>query len=462
MGYKLGDRVALQSDLKNHFGTLPSGTICTIVSEPTGEENEILILRYGFNEQTKRPLIIGAGSSLLRKVTAEELSSANYKDLVARNFWVGEQYQVGRGTSFDDVEPGVIGVIKSIQLATNEFKDKLTFEFKGKNYTFDRSFVETYFDRFDPEVEKMMGEEIVIKGAERNYHLPGARMFINETIVSGDDKLEEGEIVIISHFDEPTSSYVVENMQGEKFYINKSLLTPILDAESLYTQFTTDQLVQDFYQVGRELIANEKISKHALLSNVIQPGDIVEILNFDNININALEDTFKVALNQNFDKPITLSYIDLKNFFDPIPIKNSNLTEATNDNLNQYEDTNEEFNFDVFKNDNKEQDEKILAENKTKTLEENDIEILDENKIKILESAAKLLENDKDCDCEEKEEELGLPITIHELSILDYRFKLNPQGFSIDGHDKVYSYNEIDNLIRALKELKKIGKNNNF
>jgi len=398
--YKTNDRVVLQSQFKAHFGIIPAGTICTIVSTPKGDENEILIMRSGFDANTGRPVLIGAAESLLRKVNEEDLRDADYKNLVAMNFWVGAKFKTGYATSFEDVGPGEIGTIEKIKLAPNESKDFIIFSFNGKQHGFERSFVENYMDKYDEEVEEMFGEEMNLKDMPRNYYLPGARMIHNNE-----------EIVILQYSSADENLYVIETMFHEELEVEKDTLTPILSAEN-FLSYQEEDVVQLYYRTGSQFIATEDISNHAILKSKIKQNDVIEILHNNGVNINAFEDSFKVVVNEEFTHPINVSYLDLKMFFKPH-------IQASNDNEEVEEEIN--FDFDAFKKDQ------------------------EQAKIDLFKKI------------EESQDIITTVVKVMDVEIYGFRFKVDEKQkdrFTIDGQDKKYLFDEIDYLIAALEKLK--------
>lgn len=409
MTYKIFDRVILQSDLKNNHHDdnseiTPAGTILTIVTEPKGTENEILILRKG--TENERPIIIGAAVSLLRKVTQDELDNDvlhDYRDLTSHKFWIGQKYKVGYGTSFEGIKSGAVGKIVSAKLAENEMNDMLYLRFgNSKEYSFERNFVEKCFDFYDEEVEKMMGEEINFSDQPRNYHIPGARMIY-----------QNKEFVIINKVieSEDEKNYEVETLNHENLIVKKKDLTPIINAEQLF-QYKEEELVQKNYRTNSVLRAKESISKHALLNKSIKLNDIIEILHVDCFNIDVNDDIYQIVINAKFDKPITVSYRDLKNHFEHLIVTAGDAKELDEFDINA--------EFDVFINNDQTDEIQGHVENSLET------------------------------------ESTNLQIEFHELSILGYRFKIENNEFILNGHS--YTFNEIDNLVKALNEIKKFGK----
>lgn len=438
MGYTIGDRITLQSDVKTHASSVKAGTVCTIVVKPENKENEVIIVKTSNEEQEQ--VVFGAATSLLRKATDSEIENSQYKDLVAKNFWIGEVFKVSNNTSFDGIQSGSIGTITNVKLKSNESNDTLCFEFGGVDgYEFSRQFVEMNFDKYDKEVEDMLGDEVVIKGSKRNYHLPGARMILNEDIES----TKKGSIVILLR-NKNINTFEIENLMHEKFTVNRDQLTPITDGETfMQYQEDEDYVIPLYYRTGSVLIANQNISKHALLNKNIKPDDFIEILNVSGININVFEDVYLIGVNNQFDQPLNVTYSDLKTFFIP---HSSPHTEAQEESGEEKLDAvKEEKVHDIV--------EQLLDDNKELDLSVfNTLPKIPDEPIKEEFSA----------EFEKLEEFNAIPIIIHELSILDFRFKINHElnSFIIDDSNTSYHFEQINDLIVALQELKKLNKDN--
>lgn len=401
MSYKIYDRVILQSNFNLPTEEIiKAGTVCTIVTEPTNKEDDILILRFGYDDQNK-PKAFGVASSLVRKARKDELLEASYKDIVSRNFWIGEKFAVGNDTSFDNIVSGDIGIIEKMFFYINEQDDMITFLFGDEEYDFQRSFVETYFNKYDEEVEQMMGEEIVMKDMPRNYYLPGARMIYKNQIVILNKKKKD-------------DVFKVTLMNHQKIKVHKDELQPILDIES-FLPYEESEIIPENYRVGRLLSATSDIEKHVLLKDKIKSNDMIEILYVNGKNINAFEDQYKIALNSEFDKPFDISYNDLNKFFIPFTWEEALTPDHEDD----------EFDFEQFTRES----------SKALRLEQ--------------EPSSKIIEEQVD-------------LKIHDVTILGFRFKIDEGGyesFSIDEQHKHYNFNQIDSMIQALKTLQDISKN---
>ena len=401
MTYFIGDRVVVQQDIESYGKKISSGTICTIMTEPKNEsDDEIIILGLWEDCKDNKPVVFGVTKYVVRKILKEELEEENYENLTSNKFWIGSQFKACL-KNIDGVDPGEVGTIVSVDLSPNELNDILTLEFSNKTFKFERQFVEMNFDYYDEEFEDMLGDEIEIKGVEKNYHFPGARMLCATL----------KEFVIVLEVLE-NDKFKVETLQHDVLEMMKSELLPITNVEG-FVQMKEEDKVQQNYTTGNVLIANEDISKHILLNNRIKPNDKIEILNVDCSTVNVYEDIYMIAINEEFDKPIKITYSDLKKFFEILI--------------------------------------KVPRKEESKTEDQMDMSIF-ENK-------------DDDCGCsgfkkkDKVEEQIEIPIVIHDLSILDYRFKIGNGKFSFNSLEE-YDFSEIKNLITALQELEKLGKHN--
>ncbi|AEO93824.1 gp579 [Bacillus phage G] len=387
--YVVYDRVVLQTSIKTSFTTIPANTVCTIKNEP--KLGSSLILKYGIEEESGniRDLIFGAPETVVRKVKPEELQQCSYKDLVSKNYWIGNYFMVGPEADIKGLSYKMIGKIVNIDLARNEQDDLLTFEFEGNEYGFERKFVELFFEKYDEEFESMLGEEFISKNQPKNFFLPGARMFYGNEIVIINRILENDKVLI-------------ETMEHEEKELSKDDLTPILSVEGGFYDLKHEEVVPQNYTVGNALVAKEEISRHSLLNKLINPQDQVQVLELDGVNINAFEDVYTVMINNDEDVVTKVSYLDLKRFFDPIM---------------KVENKEEVFDTSVFENN------------------------------------VPLNQDQED----NKEDEIT--ITIHELSILGYNFKIDKvddDKFYIDDQEKPFYFSKLDSLIRALQTLDKI------
>lgn len=411
MTFKSNDRVVLQSQLSTHVGQFGAGTVCTVISEPKGQEqDEILILKCGYESNSKRPILVGAPSCMLRKADEEDLKHIDYKTLVDEVCWIGKKFSVGHATKFGDVEPGEVGTVEDIKLAPNALKDLITFSFGEKgNHKFERTFVDIYMNPYDEEVEKMYGEELVLKDMPRNYLLPGARVYFNRSDTS--------EIVIIQSIKEDLAE--VETMYHEELAVKKEKLVPILNAEDFLT-CEEETIIPLYFRDGGQFKAKENIAKHAFLKNFIKENDIVEITYNNGININAYEDSYRVMINDNPKHSTNVSYLDLKKFFEPYGWREVE------------PEIDEDEGFD-------------LSEFAKKDYED---ELEDQSRIHCEEIPA-------DINIEAEE----VPAEIMDVNILGFRFKFDEETrkkFTIDAGKTQYEIDEIDMLITALEKLKEL------
>lgn len=394
MSLIIGNRYVLQSEVKTYNETVPANTICTLFSE---QADDLVIVRYGIDEDTKKAKIIGVPSAMLRNATTQDLNGAIFKQLLPVQFRPGQKFRVGSIRS-NGVEKGDILTVHSVNLALNENQDLIVFEKNlhfGDYHRFERSFVDTYFYVYDEEVEAKLGDEIIVqdmKTAPRNYYLEGARMVIGP--------YENQKVVFITRQLED-NVFEVEDINGIKNALEKDKLMPISNMEVLLN-LGADQTVPIAFRAGRKFNANEKVSKNFLLNKKLQYGDYVEIVEVDKINININEDLFCV---KKFNDPemFYLSFAELRNFFEPF------------DPEDRFIDQTEKVSVTYIDPDF-------------------------ERKLREAQSA----EQCKDCS--------QSAVTIHELSINGFRFKIDGNNFSLDG--KQYRKDDLNLLIQALTKLK--------
>ena len=414
--FKKGDRAVFQSNIDFSLsGTkIKAGDFCTIISiDERYNEDNLIVVKYQYDEEYKRDKSIGVLESSIRKLEIEEAANIDkekYKHLINKNFHIGTKHRVGDHMDLEKgIKSGQIGEIIGIELSNNEMQDLLTLEFSDENLSKEtlklkRKFVEMYFYRHDEEVEEMIGEEIDLKESKKNYYIPGARMFRDE----------ENALNLVVVKRDHGEEIEVEDKYHVVDIVPKKELIVIDDMEKVYEVFIpiTD-MVQDNFKVGNKFKANIKIDKHMFLKDDIQSGDIIYIKRIDSVKLNAFEDVFVVNRVNRLSKDIKLSYRDLALFFDHY-VDKKEFDEAMND----------------FETEEPVKEEPVKEE----PVKEEPVE-------------------------EKKEVKDKIPVKIHELTIINYRYKLNNDRFTIDGNDQLYSYSEIDDIVKSLQILKKFLKN---
>jgi hypothetical protein len=368
LNYQTGDRLVLQSEIKTYDGIVSSNAVCTLFSH---QSDDLVIVRYGTDSETKKPKIIGVPIAMLAAAKQTDLHAADYKQLLPEQFISGQKFKVGNIRA-NGVEKGDLLTVEGVELKLQEKQDVITFSnIHGKaDFKFERNFVDMYFDIYDEEIEQKFGEEVIIndmKTAPRNYYLPGARMVIGP--------YEKQKIVILTS-DLGKDVYEVEDNDGVKYPVEKDKLMPISQRETLYTFPATD-VIQKAYWSGKKFKALDSVDKNFLLSKRLNPGDKVEIIANDSINCNAMEDIFEVKTAHG--ATFYLSFAELRTWFTPI------------DNVKE-EDEQEQFQK-TYINVNFEQKLREATKNNEESVE------------------------------------------IHELSISGFRFGLDKETFTLDGNE---------------------------
>lgn len=405
MALKNGDRVILRSQLTTPAGdTIEAGTVCTIVSFLS---NEMAIVRYGFDKKTESELVFGVAISLLSSASIDELESADlqYENLVSKSFHVGQKYLTGPTIKFKEIEPNTKGTIVGVIIGSNESEDIVQMDFEtGEVHELNRDFVQKNFFKCIDELEENLGDEIIMTGTEKNFHIVGAKVIAEDT----------NEVVIIASKSKDDDEFLVENLDGKQIVYKKEYLHPILNPEFLYS-IPKEGSIQKVCQPGKSLKANDNIDKNILLKDEFKPGDVVKIINIESVNINAFEDTFTVK--RTGGKEILISYADLRYFFTPIKglVKN-----ATNTGKVEEVISSEEVDK-IFKN------KTITPDRNTESMEEINT-FLDEIENKTNDTPK---------------------VVVHDISIDGYRFKINNGLIEI-----TFKPDEIDKLVNALITLK--------
>lgn len=406
---KTGDRYVLLSDITTNAGPysepISEGTVVTIYSPTVGSTDNVLV-RYDTDENTNRPKMITIPTTLLKPASKEQLLKANYKKLIPESFHPDQLFRSLVDKKVTDIylnsefqiNKNDILTVKKVILEANEDEDLIYLKIKDDSSfienecVFPKSFVNFNFEKYDPEIEAKIGEEVVMadmKTAPRNYYLPGARMIAGPR--------EKEEIVILIR-EVNSDLYDVVNIEGKVRSYTKEKLIPITDRQT-FLNYPRDVVIPFKYRSGKNLVAQESISNNFLLKNKIVPGDVIEIVHLDAINCNANEDVYEVLCK---GKSLNLSYLEL------------------------------EKHFDVSSSENKGEEVKIEGE---KIAEEfnKELQILNTNsEIKIMNDVTHFKIND--------------------VTIYGFRFKIENSSFSIDG--KEFAKDDIDYLIKALGELK--------
>lgn len=319
MTFKKGDRVVLQSDFSSTYGgEIKAGTLGTV----TMNLQDISVIRYGYDEFNNKQIMSGVPMEFLRLATEEELKNLNidYKQLISPQYHLGKQLIAGLGFKVDDIKVGDVLTIVNYKLASNENRDLLTVEFVDpdnggfKEFNFDLSFVECYLSPYDEEFEKQLGEQIDLKGAERNYHLIGARMFLRS---------ENPDNIVILENKISDSIFEVSDLTGRTTFAEKKELYPLTNDKVLHSP-DKSKFIRPKFSLGKKFRATEEVSKHALLNEEFKPGDVVEIVHIDVISINSQDDT--VAVERTGGDPVVVSVTELSTYFEEFKgmVKNIN------------------------------------------------------------------------------------------------------------------------------------------
>jgi hypothetical protein len=404
MAFKVGDRVVLQSQFTTPDKKIvEAGTLCTILSFLS---DEMVIVRYGYDTENDNELVLGVPTSLLKHASVDELeeAEAEVEKLVSKAFHIGQQWMTGPNIKFKEIEPNTKGTIVGVILGVNESEDLVDVDFGNDEiHELKRDFVQKNFFKYIPELEENLGDEVIMKGATKNFHIIGARMIAEDT----------NEIVIlIAKAQDDEELFLVEDLNGNQMAYKKEYLTPLTNPESLY-QLPHEKVIQNVCLPDKSFIANENIDKHVLLKDEFKPNDVVKIINIESVNHNAFEDTFRVQRTGG-DK-VVVSYAELRHYFKPYKglIKNTK-------NVGKVEEVISEAEL-----------EEIFQKNEVKTIElaGEETPIVEEN---VIDTKPK--------------------VQIHDISINGIRFKINDG--KVDIPLNAFYVDEIDNLIEALGILK--------
>lgn len=308
MTFKKGNRVILQSDFINNSISIPAETVATVVmvlDDPT------VIIRYGYDDFNDRQLVVGIPYQFIRLASEDDLEDVDYKGLVSPIYFIDEKLLVSSNMTSNNIKQGDVGTIKEYKLSLNEKDDLLTIDFSNFSRSFSMSFVETYLSPYDEELEAQLGEQIDFKKVEKNYHLIGARMFFRGS--------NPDDVVILEPVPESLNlkedQYLVSLVSGEQEVVRKSDLTPITDLE-MFPSVGNYYFIRPQFAVGKNFKAKDEVSKHALLNEIFQPGDVVQIAHVDQVQINSNDDTVGVW-RTGIGNPIIVSVTELSNYFEP-------------------------------------------------------------------------------------------------------------------------------------------------
>lgn len=289
-----GQRIKVLSEEHN----LRVGTIGTLLSH----NDKMCIIRYKFENERENLAAIHEGSIV--EATNYEVNSVFYKHLVTKKYHVGKRLILER--NMDKFNKGEVFYIYDVTLNVNENDD--IFVLKNEKYgeiiKLNKVNLDSSFEEYNEEFEESLGKEIDIKSKEKNYHLVNARM-----------QTTDGKIVIIKtiEIEKDDKNYVCIDSKGNIFHYKKDDLIPF-ESHSDVARNNLEDVIPSKFKEKEKLIANEEISKHALLNINFNPGDIIEMGTPNTISVNYMDDTYNVSKNRvNF----ILSAFELENFFEP-------------------------------------------------------------------------------------------------------------------------------------------------
>lgn len=437
--FKKGDRIVTQIQTNSGIDSIKKGTIGTIedfLSE------DMAIIRYDSNN------IAGVPVTTIRLATSDELSGIHPNSVLNNNFHLGSAWRtIPHYKLLNDKE---VFEIYGITLSQNQNDDIFHVKPLGENVQENRTFdlkrrtIEDCLVKYNPELEKQLGEEITEKGELYDLR-PGMRVKAKARIGMPLELFKLVAVIVDIDEDEEIVKLGFYH-DNEIKYINNKITNIKPATEEEINLSNHKNLIDSRYHVGNRFKANDMVQYVFQLNEVIEPRQIIEIVEIEKVASYVLEDKFKVRKSDG--TTFSLLTYDIHSYFEPTNEIEIEGTDTTVEEVEFLVDPSpEEIEFNNEVREYIEKEEQLVYNNnnfetevKAATLgytpESN---LTPEEFIKNQESIEEELEK----------------VFIKKVEIRGYDFDLEEETFSGPFDVK---YEDIDNYIKALTTLKKFYK----